>query len=148
MKFYFILFVTVLFISCSLSKKTQNNISCPGTFDLQTQRSNYPVLRTNKKNKTITIYFLYYFNDKIKMFINEELKFDAMVVTNSTSGMSGKGITYNYSKDRNLPILKLEIDNGNCIDFKAIKKYKFIYLWYDSTKIWTVRFSNKFYSEN
>ena len=82
------------------------------------------------------------------MFINEELKFDAMVVTNSTSGMSGKGITYNYSKDRNLPILKLEIDNGNCIDFKAIKNTNTYIFGMIQQKFGLCHFSNKFYSEN
>ena len=101
-----------------------------------------------KNQKKIIIIFMNDFNNQIKIYVNGNLKFNAKVITDNVSGKSDKTFIYDYSKDSDVPFIKVESKEGNCFDIKTKKDFKLVYLFYDSTKIWTLRFSNKYYVDN
>jgi hypothetical protein len=149
MKFYLAgLFSAFFFFSCSPNRKVVNNISCPGFINLQYDKTTAKGVMAKKDLKKVTIFFLNYFNDSIKLYINGNLKFQDLVVTDSVSGKSEKSFSYDYSNDRTLPIMKVEFEGGNCFDIQIIEKYKIVYLFNDNFKRWTIRFSNRYYVDN
>ena len=149
MKAYLIILsFTFTLISCSQSKKVVSSISCANTFNLQYDKTSSKGVMAKRSQKKVTIFFLNSFHDSIKVYINGVLKFDNVVVTDSVSVKSDKSFTYEYSNNSNIPIIKVENKEGNCFDLKVKKRYKLIYVFYDSSKKWTVRFSNKYYVDN
>ena len=101
-----------------------------------------------RDQKKITIIFLNYFHDSIKLYINGNLKFHDVVVTDTVSGKSDKSFSYDYSDDRTLPMVKVGTEDGNCFDIQIKEKYKLVYIFFDKVKKWTIRFSNKYYVDN
>ena len=145
MKFYLVAFS---FFSCAQSGKVINSVSCSSRVNLQYDKTTVKGVMAKKKSKKITISFLNYFKDSIRAYIDGNLQFSDIVITDNVSGKSNKNFTYHYSNDSHIPILKVETKDGNCFDIQVKGKYKLIYIFYDSSKRWTVRFSNKYYVEN
>ncbi|MEG0929131.1 hypothetical protein [Chryseobacterium sp.] len=136
-----------LSISCAQQKQLVNSLSCQNKITVQYDNSKAKGVMAKNKELVI-VFFMNDFNDKIKGYINGEQKFSGEVLTNEISGKSDKNFAYNYSKDKTLPILKIEKENGSCFDIRIKKQYKLIYVFYDSNQEWIVRFSNKYYIDN
>lgn len=146
-KLLIILGLSLISISCAQQKQSINSLTCQNKITIQYDNSKAKgVMAKNKES--IIVFFMNDFNDKIKGYINGEQKFSGEVVTNEISGKSDKNFAYNYSKDKILPILKIEKENGSCFDVRIKKQYKLIYVFYDSDQEWIVRFSNKYYIDN
>lgn len=149
MKYYWIvLFSAFLYLSCSQPRKVVNSISCSSKIDLQYDKTTSKGVMTKRDQKKVAVFFLNYFHDSIKVYINGNLKFHDFVVTDTISGKSGKSFSYDYSDDRAMPIIKVETEDGNCFDIQISVKYKIVYLFLDYLKKWTIRFSNKYYVDN
>jgi len=101
-----------------------------------------------RDQKKVTVFFLNYFYDSIKVYINGNIKFKDFVLTDTLSGKSDKSFSYDYSDDGKMPIMKVESQNGSCFEIPINKKYKIVYLFFDDSKKWTIRFSNKYYVDN
>lgn len=136
-----------LSISCAQQKQVVNSLSCQNKITVQYDNSKAKGVMAKNKELVI-VFFMNDFNDKIKGYINGKQKFSGEVLTNEISGKSDKNFAYNYSKDKTLPILKIEKENGSCFDIRIKKQYKLIYVFYDSNQEWIVRFSNKYYVDN
>lgn len=148
MKYFGITFLGILFISCVHPIKVVKSISCSSNFELQFDKTTSKGQMRKKNQKNITLIFLNYFSDSIKVYFNGKLKFQEFVVTDSISGDSHKRFFYDLRNEKKLPILKVESSNRNCFDIQLNKKYKLAYLFLDDKKNWTIRFSNKYYVDN
>lgn len=149
MKYYWIvLFFSVSYFSCSQPRKVVNSISCPNKIKLQYDKTTSKGVMAKRDQKRVTIFFLNYFYDSINIYINGNVKFKDFVVTDTVSGKSDKNFTYDYSNDRKIPIMKVESRNGSCFEIPINEKYKIVYLFFDDSKKWTIRFSNKYYVDN
>ena len=149
MKYYWIaLFSTFSYFSCSQPRKVVNSISCSSKIELQYDKTTSKGVMAKRDQKKITVFFLNYFYDSIKVYINGNLKFQDFVLTDTVSGKSDKSFSYDYSDYRTMPIMKVESEDGNCFDIQINEKYKIVYLFFDNFKKWTIRFSNKYYVDN
>ena len=138
-----IFFLLSMLTSCLEQNRMSKSVSCKEQIFIQYDRQGHKS-DASKSNGLVTIIFMNDFNNKIKVYINNTLMFDDLVVTNESTGKSNKGFTYNYNKEEKLPVLKIQKDN-NCFDFRIKDRYKFIYVFYNLNKEWIVRFSNKYY---
>ena len=149
MKYYWMaLFSALSYFSCSQPRKAVNSISCSSKIELQYDRTSSKGVMAKRDQKKVTVFFLNYFYDSIKVYINGNLKFQDFVVTDTVSGKSNKSFSYDYSDDRMMPIMKVESNNGNCFDIQISENYKLVYLFLDDKKNWTIRYSNKYYVDN
>ncbi|PWN72241.1 hypothetical protein C1631_006480 [Chryseobacterium phosphatilyticum] len=146
-KLLILLGFSFLLISCVQQKQLVNSLSCQNKITVQYDNSKAKGVMAKNKELVI-VFFMNDFNDKIKGYINGKQKFNGEVLTKETSGKSDKNFAYNYSKDKTLPILKIEKENGSCFDIRIKKRYKLVYVFYDSNQEWIVRFSNKYYVDN
>jgi len=147
-KLLILLGLSVLSISCAQQKQLVNSLSCQNKIAVQYDNSKAKGAMATGNKKSVVVFFMNDFNDKIKGFINGKQRFSGEVLTNETSGKSDKNFTYDYSNDKSLPILKIEKEDGGCFDIEVKKRYKLIYIFYDSNQGWIVRFSNKYYVDN
>lgn len=146
MKYYLIfIFSTLVFFSCSNIKKVVNGTSCSNKLNIQYDNTFSRGVMAKKEKKKITVFFLNYFHDSIKVYFNRDLKFHDFVLTNTTTGKSNKSFSYDYSKVRTVPIMKVESENHNCFEVPIKKNYKIVYLFIDDLKKWTIRYSNRYY---
>ena len=96
--------------------------------------------------KAVSIEFLNNFNHQVKGYINGELLFDELVVTDDVTGLSNKYFGYNYSRDDDLPLINLIIEGiDNCFEIEALRKYKLIYVFLSDKSEVTIRYSNTIY---
>lgn len=147
-KLLILLELSLISISCAQQKQLVNSFSCQNKITVQYDNSKAKGVMAKGNKKSVTVFFMNDFNDKIKGYINGKQKFSGEVLTNEISGKSDKNFVYNYSNDTTLPILKIEKENGSCFDIRIKKQYKLIYIYYDSNQEWIVRFSNKYYVDN
>jgi len=138
----------LLCFGCMQSRKIINSVSCNNKVNIQYDRNSSKRTLSVNESKSFTVFFLNEFHNRVKGYVNGSLKFNEMVETNVTTGKSDKNFIFRYENREPLPILKIEIEEGNCIDIKVQEGYRFVYIFYDSKKEWTVRFSNKYYVEN
>lgn len=147
-KLLILLGLSILSISCAQQKQLINSLSCQNKISVQYDNSTAKGVMAKGNKKSVIVFFMNDFDDKIKGYINGSQKFSGEVLTNETSGKSDKNFAYDYSNDKTLPILKIEKEDGSCFDIKIKKQYKLIYVFYDSNQEWIVRFSNKYYVDN
>jgi hypothetical protein len=96
--------------------------------------------------KAFTVYFLNEFNDSIKGFVNNKLYFDKFLKITGSNDNLNNYFGYNYSKDINIPNLKIVSKTKNtCFDIEIDKRYKLVYVFLSKEGKWTVRFSNIYY---
>ncbi len=143
-----LMLLLLLCFSCVSSQRLKNSITCPDKVFVQIDKSFSKGVMAAQNDKSITVFFLNSFNDHLRGYVNGELKFDGMVITNNISGKSDENFYYRYDNKQSLPILKIEAEDGRCFDIKVIKGYKIIYVFCDQNKAWTVRFSNRYYVDN
>lgn len=149
MKYYWIaLFFAFSYFSCSEPRKIINSTSCNNRFVIQYDKTISKGVMAGRDQKKITIYFLNYFHDSLKVYINGNLGFHDFVFTDTTSGRTNKSFSYDYSKDHIMPIMKVESGNDNCFEIQISEKYKIVYLFFDDLKRWTIRYSNRYYVDN
>lgn len=147
-KLLILLGVSVLSISCAQQKQLVNSLSCQNKITVQYDNSKAKGVIAKGNKKSVIVFFMNDFNDKIKGFINGKQRFSGEVLTNEISGKSDKNFVYDYNNDKTLPVLKIEKESGSCFDIEIKKQYKLIYVFYDSNQGWIVRFSNKYSVDN
>lgn len=127
----------------------QSNTECDGKKEIQYEKTSRETkqngLETDRNLKSVSIEFLNNFNHKVRGYVNGELQFEEIVVTNDITGMSQKYFGYNYSKDDNLPKIRVEIEGVDCFEIKILEKYKLIYVFLSKKDEVTVRYSNTIY---
>lgn len=139
----------MIILSCSSKEKIVKNISCEGNISVQYDRlkpKNSGIV--SKQNlQAFTVYFLYEFNDVIKGFVNNELKYEKKLNLSGSSDALEEYFGYNYSKDSETPILKVISETKKtCFDIRIDKRYKVIYVYFSKDGKWTIRFSNAYYT--
>ncbi|WP_289034636.1 hypothetical protein [uncultured Flavobacterium sp.] len=139
--------MTSLFLSCKPSEKVISNISCSGTVTLQydkIKRADRDKPLAEKNLDAFTVYFLNEYKDSIQAYVNNKLYYEKNLDGNFENLNENFG--YNYSKDVNIPVLKIVSKTKNtCFDIGIDKNYKIIYVFLSDDGKWTVRFSNIFY---
>lgn len=140
------LLTLILMTNCS----AQSTNKCEGKVEIQYEKTSRKTkqdgLETDRNMKSVSIEFLNSFNHKIKGYINGELRFDETVVTDGITGMSDKYFGYNYSKDTDLPLVKLSIEDlDKCFEIEVLEKYKLIYVFLSENNEISVRYSNTIY---
>lgn len=138
----------ILSASCLQQKKMIKSISCENKITLQYDDNKSSELMVKNNKKLVTVFFMSDFNDKIEGYINNILKFEGEVVTNGDTGKSDRNFIYDYTSDKEVPILKIKKENGTCFDIRIKENYKLIYIFYELNEGWIVRFSNKYYTDN
>jgi hypothetical protein len=145
----FCIFLFIVILGCASKERTIKNISCLGEVTLQ-----YDKIKNSDKGKPIaknelkafTVYFLNEFNDSIKGFVNNKLYFDKFLKITGSNDNLNNYFGYNYSKDINIPNLKIVSKTKNtCFDIEIDKRYKLVYVFLSKEGKWTVRFSNIYY---
>lgn len=138
----------MLMIDCSAQSSTECNSEVEIQYEKTSRKTKRNGLETDRSMEAVSIQFLNNFNHRIKGYINGELRFEDVVVTDDVTGMSEKYFGYNYSKDINLPIIKISIEGiDKCFEIKVLKKYKLIYIFLSENNEITVRYSNTIYEE-
>lgn len=138
----------ILSTSCLQQRKMIRSISCENKITIQYDDNKSKGVMVKNDRKSVTVFFMSDFNDKIEGYINNELKFEGEVVTNGDTGKSDRNFIYDYTSDKEVPVLKIKKGNGSCFDIKLKENYKLVYIFYDLNEGWIVRFSNKYYIEN
>tara|TARA_R110002012_G_scaffold318888_1_gene538034 strand:+ start:560 stop:1021 length:462 start_codon:yes stop_codon:yes gene_type:complete len=146
-----IILITLTFsvLSCKVSEKITENLSCDGNIEIQYDRTKLfgnDNPKADRKLDAFQVIFLSDFDENIKAYINNKLVFDEYVTRGPNSHSLENTFGYNYKSDLKIPILKVEsVEKGTCVDFEINKKYKIIYLFIDENGKWIVRFSNEYY---
>jgi hypothetical protein len=146
---YLLIGITILFFSCKPSEKVIKNISCSSKVTIQ-----YDKIKNSDKGKPIakkdlkafTVYFLDTFKDSIQGYVNNKLQYEKYIDLNGNFNTMNEYFGYNYSKDNNMPILKIVSKTKNsCFDLVIDKNYKIVYVYLSDEGNWIVRFSNIYY---
>jgi hypothetical protein len=142
--------ISILTIMLMVDCSAQSSTECDGEVEIQYEKTSRKTkrdgLETDRKMKSVSIEFLNNFNHKIKGYINGELQFEDVVVTDDVTRMSEKYFGYNYSKDVDLPVIKVSIEGlDKCFEIKVLEKYKLIYVFLSENNEITVRYSNTIY---
>jgi hypothetical protein len=141
--------IVVVLVGCKTQDKVINNISCSGKITVQydkIKRSDRGKPIAKKDLKVFTVYFINEFNDSIQGYVNNKLHYDKYLKIEDGSDNLKDYFGYNYSKDLNVPILKITSKTRNvCFDLEIDKRYKLIYVFFTNDGKWVVRFSNIYY---
>jgi hypothetical protein len=146
---FLILAFLILLFSCKPSEKVIKNISCSGNVTLQYDKIKHsdkgkPIAK--KDLKAFTVYFLHSFKDSIQGYVNNKLCYEKYLDLSGSSDSMNEYFGYNYSKDTNIPILKVVSKTKNiCFDVAIDEKYKIVYVYLSDDGNWIVRFSNVYY---
>lgn len=141
--------IPILTLMLMTNCRAQSINECEGKVEIQYEKTSRKTkqdgLEADQNMKSVSIEFLNYFNHKVKGYVNGELQFEEVVVTDDVTGMSQKYFGYNYSKDDNLPTIKVDIDGVDCFKITVLEKYKLIYVFLSENNEITVRYSNSIY---
>lgn len=94
----------------------------------------------NKSDQKVTVFLESYFNGIVRGYVAKEKVFSENVVTEESLGTTGKYFIYDYSKDSDLPTIKILTEN-DCLEINIKKKYKLVYI-YNYKERWDVIYSN------
>lgn len=130
---------------CSTKSNTECNRKVETQYEKTSWKTKQNGLETDRNMKSVSIEFLNNFNHKVKGYINGKLEFEEIVVTNDVTGMSQKYFGYNYTKDDNLPKVRVVIEGVDCFEIEVLEKYKLIYVFLSKRNEVTVRYSNTIY---
>jgi len=93
------------------------------------------------KSKEYVIVFLEdYFNGEVKGYVGDELVFNEKIETEESIGTTLRTFIYDYSKNKKLPIIKIETE-GKSVDIDIFRNYKLIYIYMEDDK-WEIIYSN------
>lgn len=150
MKYLISYLLLILIFSCDSSKniikKQNNNVSstCGDSISVKYNketRNDYNegmIVRDNKES--VIIYFEDFFNGYVKAYSDNKLLFNEKIETEESLGTTGKYFTYNYSKDKSIPVLNIFFEE-NCVEFSINKKFNLIYIYYYNDN-WDIIYSN------
>ena len=143
-KYNSILFLVILIYGCKTSNKSIVSSPCNDNISVKyhkvTKEDVKEGMVADKKQESVVVFFEDYYNGNVKAYANKELVFDEVIETDESLGTTEKHFTYNYSKDKSLPKLKV-ISENNCVEMSINKDYKLIYVYYYKDK-WDIIYSN------
>lgn len=147
-------FASAIFLLCAnlaIAQSGDSLTACDLPVEIQYDRITRQDRRSHlvelSKSKSFVVKFVSDFNDSVKVFINNHLEFEDFVITDPVSTQSDKYFAYNYTekKDDNILIQFSSATRGNCRCVLYNRKYRILYVFLNSSGVWTVRFSNVHY---
>jgi hypothetical protein len=123
MKKFIVLTVLFCFNILCFSQENEKKIYYEAIF-------NYSDLVNNKKNENIKISFVSGFKgNSIRVILNGKKLLDDVLISESTTGHTGKVINWKHSKKKESHF-ELYVDNKKKLDFFIDKRYKNLYIFY------------------
>lgn len=145
---FFGIIIIIIFVACKPQERTAKSKSCSGEITIQ-----YDKIKQSDKSKPIVsksldcfaVCFLSNYRDTIQGYVNNKKKFEKFIDLDDNSDGMKESFIYNYSQDKETPLLKIISKTTNeCFDIFIDKNYKLIYVFKNNDK-WIVRFSNIYY---
>lgn len=148
----------LIFFVCSIL--AEGGILCCGQTDGEVDCVNKPAIqfdrirladriegKVQRSTGTCVLRFMSEFNDSIRVFVNDTLRFKDHVKTNQMISDADKFVVVSYAKSKMKgKQLRVTIeDRRSCCSFYLKRRYAFIYIFMSEPDHWTIRFSNVSY---